>query len=98
MEITWLRGNALRLLENGTEFFPALETAIDGATREVFVETYIFANDATGHRIAEIVKPGTAHKPLPKDSADFALTRLDHFRNQVDHAFGCIEFAAAFAF
>ena len=31
---------------------PALETAIDGATREIFVETYIFANDEIGHRIA----------------------------------------------
>ena len=52
MGITWLRGNALTLLENGTEFFPALETAIDGATREIFLETYIFAHDDTGHRIA----------------------------------------------
>ena len=60
MEITWLRGNALRLLENGTEFFPALETAIDGATREVFVETYIFANDATGHRIAAALSRAAA--------------------------------------
>lgn len=60
MEITWLRGNALRLLENGTEFFPALETAIDGATREVFVETYIFANDATGHRIAAALRRAAA--------------------------------------
>lgn len=60
MGITWLRGNALRLLENGTEFFPALETAIDGATREVFVETYIFANDATGHRIAAALRRAAA--------------------------------------
>ena len=52
MGITWLRGNALTLLENGTEFFPALETAIDGATTEIFLETYIFAHDDTGHRIA----------------------------------------------
>ena len=52
MGITWLRGNALTLLENGTEFFPALETAIDGAATEIFLETYIFANDDTGHRIA----------------------------------------------
>ena len=28
-----------------------------------------------------MVKPGTAHEELPKDSADFALGRLDHFRN-----------------
>ena len=36
---------------------------------------------ATGHRIAELVKPGTAHQPLSKGSDDMALGRLDHFRN-----------------
>ena len=61
MGITWLRGNALRLLENGTEFFPALETAIDGATAEIFLETYIFAHDDTGHRIAAALSP-----PIPE--------------------------------
>ena len=29
----------------------------------------------------EIVKPQSAHAELPKDSADLALTRLDHFRH-----------------
>ncbi|WP_374267285.1 cardiolipin synthase ClsB [Zoogloea sp.] len=52
MSSAWQTGNALTLLENGTEFFPALETAIDGATVEIFLETYIFANDEIGHRIA----------------------------------------------
>ena len=52
MSITWLRGNALTLLENGTEFFPALQTAIDGATTEVFLESYIFDRDETGLLIA----------------------------------------------
>src|SRR3546814_16588785 len=36
---------------------------------------------ATGHRIAEITKPGTAHQPLPKEATALALSRLDHFRN-----------------
>ena len=36
---------------------------------------------ATGHRIKELVTPGTSHEELPKDSADLALSRLDHFRN-----------------
>ena len=31
MTITWMRGNALTLLENGGEFFPALQAAIDAA-------------------------------------------------------------------
>src|SRR3546814_13131076 len=36
---------------------------------------------ATGHRLNEILTPAAAQAPLPKDSADLALARLDHFRN-----------------
>ncbi|MCB2059765.1 MAG: succinate dehydrogenase/fumarate reductase flavoprotein subunit, partial [Novosphingobium sp.] len=36
---------------------------------------------ATGHRLKELIKPDMKHEELPKDSADFALGRLDHFRN-----------------
>jgi len=36
---------------------------------------------ATGHRLKELLKPGAAQEELPKDSADFALGRLDHFRH-----------------
>ncbi|MBH0112844.1 succinate dehydrogenase flavoprotein subunit [Novosphingobium sp. YJ-S2-02] len=35
---------------------------------------------ATGHRLKETVKAGAAQPELPKDSADLALSRLDHFR------------------
>jgi cardiolipin synthase len=45
-------GNRIRLLRNGAEYFPALERAIDSAEREVWLESYIFADDATGRRIA----------------------------------------------
>ena len=48
----FLDGNQLTLLQNGTEYFPALEAAIDQATDHVFLESYIFAHDATGQRIA----------------------------------------------
>jgi len=44
--------NIVTLLYCGAEFFPALETAIDGAKVEVYLETYIFADDETGTRIA----------------------------------------------
>ncbi|MBX9727544.1 MAG: succinate dehydrogenase/fumarate reductase flavoprotein subunit, partial [Sphingopyxis sp.] len=30
--------------------------------------------------LKELVKPGTAVKPIPADAADFALQRVDHFR------------------
>ncbi|MBU1607552.1 MAG: succinate dehydrogenase/fumarate reductase flavoprotein subunit, partial [Alphaproteobacteria bacterium] len=36
---------------------------------------------ATGHRLNELIKPGESHDELPADSADLALTRLDHFRH-----------------
>ncbi|MBS0354903.1 MAG: cardiolipin synthase ClsB [Proteobacteria bacterium] len=52
MSTTWLHGNALTLLENGTEFFPALQAAIDGAHDEILLETYIFAHDEIGQTIA----------------------------------------------
>jgi len=41
------------LLRNGAEYFPALERAIDSAEREVWLESYLFADDASGRRIAE---------------------------------------------
>ncbi len=56
--------------------------SVHGANRlgsNSLIDLVVFGR-ASGHRIAELVKPGTAHRPLPKDSADFALTRLDHFR------------------
>ena len=36
---------------------------------------------AAALRAAEIIQPNTAHKPLPKDSADYALSRLDRLRH-----------------
>lgn len=47
-----LGGNALCLLETGQAYFPALIEAIDGAAREVFLETYIFENDEVGRQVA----------------------------------------------
>jgi cardiolipin synthase len=45
-------GNRIRLLRNGTEYFPALEEDIRAAATEIFLECYIFAADQTGTRIA----------------------------------------------
>lgn len=54
--IRYTAGNQLTLLQNGTEYFPALEAAIDRASSHVYLETYIYANDATGQRIAAALK------------------------------------------
>src|SRR3970040_349509 len=45
-------GNRLQLLRTGAEFFPALEAAIAAARHEVYLETYISADDAAGRRVA----------------------------------------------
>ena len=45
-------GNSIELLRNGAEFFPALTEAIDAAGQEVWLETYIFADDASGQAVA----------------------------------------------
>jgi succinate dehydrogenase / fumarate reductase flavoprotein subunit len=57
--------------------------SVHGANRlgsNSLIDLVVFGR-ATAHRVAEIIKPGTAHKPLPGDSTDLALGRLDHFRN-----------------
>ena len=57
--------------------------SVHGANRlgsNSLIDLVVFGR-AAGKRLAEIVKPGTAHKPLPKDGSDLALTRLDTFRN-----------------
>jgi cardiolipin synthase len=46
-------GNAIALLRNGAEYFPALIAAIDAAEREVWLETYIYADDAAGRAVTD---------------------------------------------
>jgi succinate dehydrogenase / fumarate reductase flavoprotein subunit len=57
--------------------------SVHGANRlgsNSLIDLVVFGR-ATGHRIAEIMKPGTATPPLPKGSEEQALSRLDKFRN-----------------
>jgi cardiolipin synthase A/B len=49
-------GNQVTLLQNGEAYFPAIETAFDRARHEIYLETYIYQNDATGQRIAGALK------------------------------------------
>lgn len=48
--------NQITLLRNGGQYFPALETAIDGAQREVHLQTYIYELDDIGRLIGEALK------------------------------------------
>jgi succinate dehydrogenase / fumarate reductase flavoprotein subunit len=57
--------------------------SVHGANRlgsNSLIDLVVFGR-ATGHRLRDTIKAGSAHDELPKDSADLALTRLDHFRN-----------------
>jgi cardiolipin synthase len=55
----FMPGNAIGLLRNGVEYFPALIAAIDDAEREVWLETYIFADDDAGHAVADALVRAT---------------------------------------
>ena len=48
MSARWKPGHALRLLENGEAFFPAVFEAIAAAQREVLIETFILFEDKVG--------------------------------------------------
>jgi len=45
-------GNRLLLLRDGAQYFPALVAAIEEAQREIWLESYIFADDPAGRLIA----------------------------------------------
>ena len=53
-------GNRLHLLRTGAEFFPSLEAAIAAARHEIYLETYIFADDEIGRRIARALAEAAA--------------------------------------
>jgi cardiolipin synthase len=44
----WRNGNAVRLLENGEQFFPSVFGAVQAAQREVLIETFIVDDDEVG--------------------------------------------------
>lgn len=48
--------NQLRLLHNGAEYFPQLCADIAAAQHSIYLETYIFAADATGRMIADALQ------------------------------------------
>ncbi|WP_227340250.1 succinate dehydrogenase flavoprotein subunit [Sphingopyxis sp. P8] len=57
--------------------------SVHGANRlgsNSLIDLVVFGR-ATGHRLKELLTPNAAQPALAKDSADFALSRLDHFRN-----------------
>jgi len=78
--------NQVTLLQNGEAYFSAIEAAFDRAAHEIYLETYIFANDATGRRIAEALKRAALrgiHTHVLIDgfgSHDLPQSMIDHLR------------------
>jgi succinate dehydrogenase / fumarate reductase flavoprotein subunit len=57
--------------------------SVHGANRlgsNSLLDLVVFGREAA-RRCAEVVKPGTSHKPLAKDAGDAAIARLDRLRN-----------------
>jgi succinate dehydrogenase / fumarate reductase flavoprotein subunit len=56
--------------------------SVHGANRlgsNSLIDLVVFGR-AVGYRVGELIKPGAAPRPLPADSAEMALARLDRFR------------------
>uniref|UniRef100_UPI0035CAC1EC FAD-binding protein n=1 Tax=uncultured Sphingomonas sp. TaxID=158754 RepID=UPI0035CAC1EC len=57
--------------------------SVHGANRlgsNSLIDLVVFGR-ATGLRLKDQLRPNTAHTPLPQGSEEFALQRIDHFRN-----------------
>jgi cardiolipin synthase len=52
MAVEFVPGNRLTLLNSGDDYFPALLAAIDAAETEIYLESYIFADDEVGQEVA----------------------------------------------
>ena len=91
--VSFIAGNKITLLHSGAEFFPALIEAIDAASVEIFLETYIFAADETGERVkAALIRAakrgitvnvitdwvGTGHKQSLALKRDFDAGCVNH--------------------
>ncbi|HEY4747342.1 MAG TPA: phospholipase D-like domain-containing protein, partial [Steroidobacteraceae bacterium] len=56
----YVAGNRLTLLKNGAQYFPALVEAIDAARVEVFLESYLYADDETGELVTDALARAAA--------------------------------------
>ena len=57
--------------------------SVHGANRlgsNSLIDLVVFGRSAA-IRAAEVITPGQAHKSLPKDAGELAISRLDHYRN-----------------
>ncbi|MGB4812615.1 MAG: cardiolipin synthase ClsB [Methylophilaceae bacterium] len=88
----FVAGNQIKLLRNGAEYFPALETAIAHAKHDVYLQTYIYQVDKAGtrigHALTNAAKRGVAvHLMLDgfgcKDLPEYFVSSLEQAGVQV---------------
>jgi cardiolipin synthase len=56
----YVGGNRLTLLRNGGQYFPVLAAALEAARSEVFLESYIYADDPTGSVVTDALARAAA--------------------------------------
>jgi len=81
--VTMKNGNADTVVPGLMAVGEAACVSVHGANRlgsNSLLDLVVFGREA-GRHAASIFKPGQSHKPLPKDSGDLALSRLDRFLN-----------------
>ncbi|NMM37209.1 MAG: cardiolipin synthase B [Glaciimonas sp.] len=66
--------NIVTLLYCGTEFFPALIASIDAAVSELYLETYIFADDSVGQTVRDALKRAAARGVVVSVISDWVGT------------------------
>ena len=70
MPAEFLPGNRVTLLNSGNEYFPALLAEIETAQIEIFLESYIFANDPIGHEVTSALCRAAARGVLVNVTVD----------------------------
>lgn len=81
MPVDFVPGNRLTLLNSGMEYFPALLADIEAAQTEIYLESYIFADDETGSAVAAALERAAVRGVLVRVLVD---------------GFGAANFAAEF--
>ena len=80
----FMPGNRLTLLRSGSEYFPALLAAIEGASREIWLETYIYADDDIGRNVTgALIRAATGLLLRHEGEAFAAMQRIGNARAAV---------------
>jgi succinate dehydrogenase / fumarate reductase flavoprotein subunit len=81
--VTLKNGNADTVVPGLMAVGEAACVSVHGANRlgsNSLLDLVVFGREA-GRYAATVVKPGQRHKPLAKDAGDFAVARIDKYRN-----------------